>query len=184
MSSMPRIKTERLLLRPFCLYDAKNYFSLATDPEVLHGTDMPHDLDEGAVREWIVGHPGYWEQRKELFMLATSLESREIVGSVSIFTHERHNKAELGYWIAHHLWGKGYASEATLAMVTFAFKTMNLYRMEANHLLRNPSSGKVLQKLGFKYEGLFRQSYLKDGIYEDLVYYGLMREEFGGNLTE
>lgn len=178
MSSMPRIKTERLLLRPFCLYDAKNYFSLATDPEVLKGTDMPHDLEEAAVREWIVGHPEYWERRKELFMLATSLATREILGSVSIFTHERHNKAELGYWIAHTAWNQGYASEATHAMVKFAFGTMKLHRMEANHLVRNPSSGKVLQKLGFKFEGLLRQSYLKDGVYEDLAYYGLMRDEF------
>lgn len=178
MGAMPRITTERLLLRPFCLYDAKNYFALATDPEVLNGTDMPHDLDESCVREWIVGHPEFWERRKELYMLATSLVTREIIGSVSIFTHERHNKAELGYWIAKSAWGHGYATEATLAMVKYVFETMKLYRIEANHLLRNPSSGKVLQKLGFKYEGYLRQSYLKDGNFEDLLYYGLLRSEF------
>lgn len=178
MGAMPRIKTERLLLRPFCLYDAKNYFSLITDPYILSGTDMPHDIDEPSAREWIVGHPEYWERRRELFMLATSLETREIIGSISIFTHERHNKAEVGYWIAHREWGKGYATEMTLTMVTFAFKTMNLHKLEANHLVRNPSSGKVLQKIGFKNEGLLRESYLKDGIYEDLAYYGLLQSEF------
>lgn len=183
MGPMPRIKTKRLLLRPFCLYDAKTYFALATDPAVLSGTDMPHDLDEASAREWIVSHPECWERRKELFMLATSLENREIIGSVSIFTHDRHNKAELGYWIAHSFWNKGFASEATLAMVTFAFETMKLHKIEANHLVRNPSSGKVLQKIGFKYEGLLRQSYLKDGIFEDLAYYGLLQSEFTTNST-
>lgn len=180
MSSMPRIKTERLLLRPFCLYDVKNYFALITDPEVLSGTDMPHELEESCVREWIVAHPEFWERRRELYMLATSLSTREIIGSVSIFTHDRHNKADLGYWMAKSAWGKGYATEATLAMVKYAFETMKLHRMEANHLLRNPTSGRVLQKLGFKYEGLMRQSYLKDGIFEDLVFYGLLRKEFPG----
>lgn len=178
MGAMPRIKTERLLLRPFCLYDAKPYFTLIMNPEVLNGTDMPHELDEVAIREWIVGHPEFWQHRRELFMLVTSLETREIVGSVSIFTHDRHNKAEMGYWVARSMWGKGYGTEAGMAMVEYAFETMKLNRLEANHLLRNPSSGRVLEKIGFKYEGLLRQSYLKDGVFEDLVYYGLLRKEF------
>jgi RimJ/RimL family protein N-acetyltransferase len=178
MGPIPRIKTERLMLRPFCLYDVKAYYRLATDPEVLKGTDMPHDLEEAAAREWVVGHPEYWQRRKELFMLITSLETREIVGSASLFTHERHNKAELGYWIAHREWGKGYATEATSEMVKFAFETMKLHRLEANHLVRNPSSGRVIEKLGFRYEGLLRESYLKDGSYEDLKYYGFLASEY------
>lgn len=183
MGPIPRIKTERLLLRPFCLYDVKSYYSLATDPEVLQGTDMPHELEEAAAREWIVGHPEYWQRRKELFLLITSFETREILGSVSLFTHERHNKAELGYWIARKVWGQGYATEATEVVVKFAFETMKLHRMEANHLVKNLSSGRVIEKLGFQYEGLLRGAYLKDGSYEDLKYYGLLEAEYNRPLA-
>lgn len=183
MSSIPRIQTKRLLLRPFCLYDAKSYYSLASDPEILKGTDQPHELDEASAREWIIGHPEYWQRRKDLFLLITSLETREILGSVSLFTHERHNKAELGYWIAHKAWGKGYATEATEAIVKFAFDTMKLYRIEANHLVKNASSGRVIEKLGFQYEGLLRGAYLKDGSYEDLKYYGLLETEYIRSLS-
>lgn len=181
---IPRVTTKRLLLRPFCLYDVKNYFRLATHPEVLKGTDMPHDLEETAVREWVAAHPEYWQHRRELFLLITSLETREIIGSVSLFTHERHNKAELGYWITYPAWGQGYATEATQEMVKFAFETMHLHRLEANHLLRNPDSGHVLEKLGFKYEGILRQAYLKDKSYEDLKYYGLLQSEYKEKLDK
>ncbi|PWU07159.1 MAG: hypothetical protein C5B43_00765 [Verrucomicrobia bacterium] len=178
MGPIPRIKTERLLLRPFCLYDVKPYFALITDPNVLQGTDMPHELEEGTIREWIIGHSDFWQRRRELFLLATNLETREIVGSVSLFTYDRHNKADLGYWIAYKEWGKGYATEATRAVVKFAFRTMKLHRLEANHLVRNPSSGNVLTKIGFQYEGMSRDSYLKDGVYEDLKFYGMLEEDF------
>ncbi len=178
MGPIPRIKTERLLLRPFCLYDVKPYYRLITDPNVLSGTDMPHELEEGAAREWIMAHTEFWQKRKELFLLITDLHTREIVGSASLFTYERHNKADLGYWIAYNEWGKGYATESTSEMVKFAFRTMKLHRLEANHLVRNPSSGRVLEKIGFQYEGLLRESYLKDGIYEDLKYYGMLESDF------
>ena len=178
LGQMPRIKTERLLLRPFCLYDVKNYFELATDSDVLSGTDMPHELSETSVREWVLSHPECWQRRREVYVVVTEIETRETVGSVSLFTYDRHNKADLGYWIAKEHWGKGYGTEATEAMVTYAFDTMKLHKLEANHLLRNPSSGKVLEKLGFIYEGLHRDAYLKDGKYEDLVFYGLLRSEY------
>lgn len=178
LGSMPRIETERLLLRPFCLYDVKTYYGLATDEEVLKGTDMPHELDEASAREWVVAHPESWQRRKELFVLVTTLDTREIVGSVSVFTYDRHDKADLGYWIARSEWGKGYATEATEAIVKYVFGTMKLHKLEANHLARNPSSGKVLEKLGFIYEGLHRDAYLKDGVHEDLVFYGLLRDEY------
>lgn len=175
---IPRLKTERLLLRPFCLYDVKPYMSLITDPNVLSGTDMPHDLEEPAAREWIMGHSEFWQRRRELFLLVTDSITREIVGSVSLFTYDRHNKADLGYWIAYKEWGKGYATESTSEIVKFAFRKMKLHRLEANHLVRNPSSGHVLEKIGFQYEGYLRESYLKDGVYEDLKYYGMLKCDF------
>ena len=178
LGQMPRIKTERLLLRPFCLYDVKIYFELATDPGVLSGTDMPHELNENSVREWVLSHPDAWQRRREVYVVVTEIETRETVGSVSLFTYDRHNKADLGYWIAKDHWGKGYGTEATEAVVKYAFETMKLYKLEANHLVRNPSSGKILEKLGFIYEGLHREAYLKDGTHEDLVFYGLLRSEY------
>lgn len=178
LGPIPKLETERLILRPFCLYDARPYFELATDPNVIQGTDMPHPLELQAANEWIISQSEAWQHRKELYHLVTSKETREIVGSISLFTNEAHKKADVGYWVAHKHWGKGYATEMVKVIVDYAFRVVKLNKLEANHLLRNPSSGNVLKKAGFQYEGLQRQGYYKDEQHLDLVFYGLLRSEW------
>lgn len=175
---IPRLQTERLILRPFCLYDAKLYRELCSSPEVLSGTDMPHSFDPGAIEEWIISHPERWNQRYELFLLITNKVNRAIIGSLSLFLYMRHNKADIGYLISPKEWGKGYATEACSVVVRYAFEIIKLHKLEANHLARNPASGRVLEKLGFQLEGLQRESYFKDGVHEDLRLYGLLQREF------
>lgn len=175
---MPKLSTERLVLRPFCLYDVKQYFRLASDPEVLDTTDMPHLIDEDAAREWVMSHGDGWKERSELFLLITSKETREIMGSISLFTYDRHRKADIGYWVVPHLWGNGYATEAAGAVIEYAFNDLKLHKLEANHLERNAVSGRVLEKLGFVLEGVLRDGYLKDDKFENLKLYGLLKTEY------
>lgn len=178
LGPIPRLETERLLLRPFCLYDAKRYFELSTHPEVLKGTDMPHRIDLQTTNEWIVTHSECWQHRKELYLLITLVETREIVGSISLFTNEAHSKADVGYWIARDQWGRGFATEACEVFIEYAFETVNLNKLEATHLLGNPASGRVLEKLGFQYEGFQRQGYFKDSRFQDVVLYGFLKPEY------
>jgi RimJ/RimL family protein N-acetyltransferase len=60
---------------------------------------------------------------------------------------------ELGYWIARAHWGRGFATEAGLALVGIA-RTLKLARLEASHFIDNPASARVLDKLGFQSTGL------------------------------
>lgn len=60
---------------------------------------------------------------------------------------------ELGYWIARPFWGRGFATEAGMALVDIA-KALGLQRLEASHFLDNPASGRVLEKLGFEATGM------------------------------
>jgi len=56
-----------------------------------------------------------------------------------------------------------------------------LNRVHARHFKSNPASGRVMQKVGMKYEGCLRQHFKKWGNYEDSEMYGILREEFGGS---
>ena len=60
---------------------------------------------------------------------------------------------ELGYWIARAHWGRGFATEAGLAMIDIA-KTLGFADLEAGHFVDNPASGRVLEKLGFRPLGI------------------------------
>ena len=60
---------------------------------------------------------------------------------------------ELGYWIAREHWGRGFATEAAVALMDIA-RALGLERLEASYFADNPASGRVLEKLGFTATGL------------------------------
>ena len=64
----------------------------------------------------------------------------------------------MGYWIGRQHWGKGFATEASRALIEIA-KTLKLPRLEASHFLDNPASGRVLEKLGFVATGMSAERY-------------------------
>ena len=86
-------------------------------------------------------------------------------------------KAELGYWVGKPFWNQGIATEAARSIIHFGFSELGLNRISAQHFVRNPSSGKVMLKLGMAHEGTLRQAVTKWGKYEDLHAYGLLRDE-------
>ena len=90
-----------------------------------------------------------------------------------------HRRAELGYWVARPFWNQGYASEGARALVRFGFAELGLHRVSAHHYSRNPASGKVMQKIGMRFEGLLRQHVFKWGVFEDIEMYGILAGDAG-----
>lgn len=72
-------------------------------------------------------------------------------------------------------WGQGFATEAARAVVRHGFETLGLNRIYAHHMTRNLSSGRVLERIGMRREGLLRQRVLKWGRFEDVVIYAVLR---------
>ena len=104
--------------------------------------------------------------------------SGALVGACGIRITPRFAHAEMGYWIAEHAWGRGYATEAARVVLGYAFGPLGLHRVFAHHLARNPSSGRVLQKVGMRREGLLRGHVRKGDAFEDVEIYGVLAEDF------
>ena len=68
-------------------------------------------------------------------------------------------------------------------MVRYGFEELGLHRVHASHFGSNPASGRVMQKVGMRYEGTSREHYRKWGDYEDRVDYGLLASEYPGATT-
>ena len=83
----------------------------------------------------------------------------------------------MGYWIGVPYWNKGYCSEAAKALIGYGFDELGLNRVFAEHMVRNPASGRVMEKAGMTYEGTLRQHVKKWDRYEDLKVYGILRTE-------
>ena len=175
----PDLVTERLLLRPFTLADASRVQRLAGERVIAEFTlNIPHPYQAGMAEEWILSHPGNFLAGKSATFAITLAGERLLIGAIGLQCEERHHRAEMGYWMGTPYWNRGYCTEAASAVLHYAFETRGIHRVVASHLARNPASGRVMRKIGMRQEGYLREHVLKWDRYEDLVLYGILREDW------
>ena len=92
--------------------------------------------------------------------------------------NREYRSASMGYCFASSAWGQGYASEAARSVLTWAFNSLDLNRVQAETDTRNGASARVLEKLGFVREGMLREDCIVDGEVSDSWIYGLIRREW------
>ncbi|WIV20299.1 GNAT family N-acetyltransferase [Paenibacillus polygoni] len=179
MKELPMIPLQRLSLRPFRQEDAEQVQQLAGDKYIAEMTlYIPHPYEDGMAKEWIDTHSEQFNKERSLTLAIVHKEEDYLIGAITIGWNKQFDHGELAYWIGNEYKSNGYCTEAAKGIVQYAFEEMKLNRIYARHLARNPASGKVMQKIGMKYEGLLRQHVKKWGEYEDLVCYGLLRDEY------
>ncbi|HLI64464.1 MAG TPA: GNAT family protein [Terriglobales bacterium] len=83
--------------------------------------------------------------------------------------------AEMGYWLAEPLWGRGLATRAVTAASEWAFDSYKVIRLFATVFSHNVASMRVLEKSGFEREGILRRSAVKNGAILDQVLYAKLR---------
>jgi ribosomal-protein-alanine N-acetyltransferase len=184
MRHQPRLRTERLCLRPFALTDAPVVRELAGQREIASTTlNVPHPYEAGMAEEWISTHQTSFERGELVNFAVTLREGGTLVGAIGLVITQRYNRAEMGYWIGKPYWGRGYCSEAAMALVKYGFGELELNRIFAHHFTRNPASGRVMQKIGMRHEGHLRQHVRKWDVYEDEELYGILRADFDGEVS-
>ena len=175
----PSLTTSRLILRPFTLSDAPEVQRLAGEREIASTTlNIPHPYREGVAEAWINTHREHYNQGRLITFAITRRADERLLGAISLRPNADHDHAELGYWLGKPYWNQGYTTEAALAILQYGFETFGLNRIYASHLSRNPASGRVMQKIGMRYEGCLRQHVKKWSVYEDLERYGILRSEW------
>lgn len=179
MKALPTIQLERLLLRPFSIDDAAVVQELAGDKYIAEMTlNIPHPYEDGMAEAWIKTHVDNFNEDRLLTLAIVHQEEKYLIGTISMGFNKMFDHGELAYWIGREYMNNGYCTEAAKGIVKYAFEEMKLNRIHARHLGKNPASGKVMKKIGMKYEGLLRQHVKKWGEYEDLVQYGLLKDEY------
>jgi len=179
MSKMPTIRTERLKLRPFTLDDASEIQRLLSEWDVVYTTErIPHPYENGMAEEWIKAHQNDFNRGDEVTLAITHGGHGYLIGAITLRINKEYQKASLGYWIGKPYWNNGYCTESAQAILSYGFEVLGLNRIYATHMNRNPTSGRVMQKVGMKYEGHLRQHIQRWGIFEDIEYYGILRNEY------
>lgn len=177
--AQPILRTERLILRPFTLDDAAAVNELLADKEIAANTQLiPFPYSAQMATEWIEPQMKTWQEgRAAVFAvcLADQSEQGTVIGAVGLEIDSAHERAEMGYWVGLAHWGKGYCTEAATAVIEFGFEQLGINRVFAYHMLRNPASGRVMEKLGMTREGELKQHAKKWGIFEDVALFGILR---------
>lgn len=177
---MPRLETDRLVLREFDSdSDTDALFALFADTEVARFTDTGPFTDRAEAVEVAAWIGEIFGERVGL-RWAITLKSDEsaLIGTAGFNHWDRPNSlAEIGYDLMRDHWGKGLMTEALSSVVEFGFEAMALNRIEADITVGNAASAAVLEKLGFRREGLFRQRSFWKGSHHDLWFYGLLRSD-------
>jgi [ribosomal protein S5]-alanine N-acetyltransferase len=174
----PTLRTPRLLLRPFHVSDAGDVQRLAGDAAVADTTlRIPHPYPDGLAQQWIWQLWGRFQAGQCVAFAVIDAGENTFVGSISLEIERACDRAELGYWIGKPFWNRGYCTEAARAVLAYGFRELALHRIFAHHFRRNPASGRVMEKVGMVREGLARGHVKKGERYEDLVYYGILRQD-------
>ena len=178
------LKTKRLILRQMTNKDIK---------------DIVENINNLNVSKWLLVVPypykikdaNFWinQQKKEArnkerkdYQFGIELKSeKKIIGGCGLKKIDKfQGTCEIGYWIGENYWRQGYGSEAIDAILNMAFNKLGLRRVEAHVHEGNPSSGKLLEKLNFKLEGMKRKASVgkADKEIRDSYIYGLLKEEY------
>ena len=177
--NQPILKTERLILRPFNLLDAKRVQELAGDKRIADTTLLiPHPYPDGAAEEWISTHASNAKSGDEFVFAITLKDSLELIGAIGLVINKMFNSGEAGYWVGVPYWNKGYITEALGIIIDFAFTELKLNKVHAHHFAHNEASGRVMIKNGMQKEGHFRKHVFKNNEYHDAIFYGILREDY------
>jgi RimJ/RimL family protein N-acetyltransferase len=115
-----------------------------------------------------------------MMVAAVTAEPDGLVGAIGLRLVPAHRRGELGYWIGRAHWNLGYATEAAHALVWYGFTHLDLNRIQAMCFTRNPSSARVMQKVGMIFEGRSRQLFVRWDQLEDVDRYSVLRADYEG----
>ncbi|MBL8745879.1 MAG: GNAT family N-acetyltransferase [Phycisphaerae bacterium] len=177
------LQTGRLVLRPLTMNDAESVVRICSNFEVVRNMlTAPHPYTLADAETFLRKVTAQGHDRDSYVWAITRRTPRgdagEHIGTIGLHGNWTHHHAEVGYCLARHEWGNGFATESLRAAVHFAFTRTSLVRLHAGYYTRNPASGRVLQKCGFTHEGLRPRMYLRFGDWLDLALMRLLREEW------
>ncbi|MBO4579592.1 MAG: GNAT family N-acetyltransferase [Clostridiales bacterium] len=174
------IDTERLILRRFELSDTASVFrNWASDENVQKNYGEPVYPTEEAVTALLQEYISSYEDNDCYRWAVIERSSGECIGQAAFFLVDTSGHfAEIEYCIGSSFQKKGYATEATRALIKYGFEEIGLNKVQICVRPSNMPSRKVIEKCGFCYEGTLREYFYIDDHYEDRMYFSILKSEY------
>ncbi|NOX30675.1 MAG: GNAT family N-acetyltransferase [Actinobacteria bacterium] len=175
------IRTERLILRQSRLSDAQAAHERRNLAEVARYQDweMPYTLERAEKRMAdLVAMDGPIDDKGWSLTVVDGSEPERILGDLAVEVRWGGRSAMVGYTFHPNYWGRGYATEATQAIISYLFDSYGVSRIESSLHPDNPPSARVLEACGLVFEGLTRQSFWVGDECSDDMLYGMTRADW------
>ena len=174
------IETERLTLRRFEYTDdeamLKNWVA---DEKVQLMYSEPVYSTKAEVKGLLDKYIGSYEREDYYHWAIIEKNSGQCIGQIAYFLVDSKNHfAEIEYCIGTEFQCKGYATEATKAVIAYGFNEINLHKVQSCTKTINAPSKRVIEKCGFTYEGTLRDYFYMNGKYVGRHYFSILRSEY------
>ncbi|HET9369703.1 MAG TPA: GNAT family N-acetyltransferase [Vicinamibacterales bacterium] len=178
-----RVTTPRLLMRPWSPEDAPLLRALLDRSDHHFRPYIPWMRDEpkplaGTVA-WCRGARARFDRDEEYRYAVLSPDGEALIGETGLFKRVGADGLEVGYFVDVDRIGRGYASEATSAMLRVAFDVERVDRVELHCVTEHAASRRIAEKLGFTCDGTIRRRAAQsDGTMADLMIWTLFADAY------
>lgn len=179
-TNLPKLETNRLVLRKIEKTDAEDMFEHASNKSISKyvqwDTHKSIDESKGFIKSilsnYIKGEfPAPWA--------IVYKENNKFIGTIEFTEINAENRyGEIGYAISEEYWGQGLAVEAAKEILKIGFDILYLNRIQACCMTENIQSTKVMTKIGMSCEGILREYSLVKGIFKDIKMYSILKKEW------
>jgi ribosomal-protein-alanine N-acetyltransferase len=173
------LATPRLVLREIRESDFADLHEIYSDPETQRFERIPLSEEESRskLKDFIT--PQTEKPRTRFFFAVTVRPEDKLIGFIKLALNiEEAREYEIGWMVKRAYWGKGYAPEAALEVLSFAFTQLNTHRVVAFCNAKNVPSYRVMEKLGMQREGYLRETRQLNNTWHDELVYAILEREF------
>jgi ribosomal-protein-alanine N-acetyltransferase len=187
---LPALEGERVRLRLPASRDYREWSQLRGESRAFlerwEPRWMPDELERSAWRLRLSRFREDYAQGTAIAFFLFERQSGRLAGGITLgnIRHGVSQSGHIGYWIGERYGGRGLMTDAVKVLARFSFETLRLHRIEAACIPDNARSIRVLEKAGFRREGLLR-SYLKiNGLWQDHYLYARIADDIPGAATK
>jgi RimJ/RimL family protein N-acetyltransferase len=171
-----------VVLRRLRAGDAEAYVAaFGADPDLGRLLGMEEDPDEAMVRERAARLPQRAAEGVVVELAVADATEDAFLGSVILHSFDwKHRRCEVGFWLVPAARRRGVGSRAVALAVTWALGELELLRVEMTTTPDNAAVFALARRLGFTHEGVLRLRNVERGVRVDVVWFGVLREEWAG----
>ncbi|MEN2767071.1 GNAT family N-acetyltransferase [Ornithinibacillus xuwenensis] len=179
LTEIPILETKNYLLRGVALDDASRLFAFMQDKITMQFI-TPHPVQteeemEAAIKQYLAK----FQEQKEIPWVIIHKEDGALIGQFRLHKlHMWHRKAEMGAVIQQDYQKTGVMTEVLGVILPYVFETLNLNRLVGDIFSGNEGSRRLLEKFGFKKEGVLRHTDFDGQAFHDTVVYSMLKHEY------